>query len=114
MSCSNEEADERASSAWKNMGEPAELPHDEPGREVAGLKLSTATLLARANLAGSLPLLRAGLRSARYPGAGETIDMGREGLCPSCALEYTLAGGETAPSRLEIRGPDRGVTLALR
>lgn len=98
------------------MGAPAELSDAELGRE--RWLDSIVTVLARVVRDGSSIAPRTGLRSVRsrpvfdsWPTCG-CVQVTWGDCCPLVGV-LLLLGEETAPSRLLLREPDRGVTLAL-
>lgn len=103
---------DRASEAWKNRGEFAARSLNEFCREPCDP--SAVNVFARRLLGWSPFTPRAGLRSVRRgalrprPTVGwayETCEDGAGGV---------FVGEENARSRRVLRGPDRGVMLALR
>ena len=105
---------DRASDAWKNIGAPDELSDDEFGRE--RWLDSIVTVLARVVLAGSSIPPRTGLRSVRSRPVLDTwptCGCAQETCGDCCPFIGVLFGEVTGPSRLLLREPDRGVTLAL-
>jgi hypothetical protein len=108
ISSSWEEADDLASSAWKNIDDPTELPPDEYcWVDVLKLFISSGRFCLE-TLPGSALLIPAiGLWSDTDP----TFDIGRGG---NDMLGGVSAGGVAASSRREFLEPDLGVIFALR
>lgn len=108
----SEEAFDRASEAWKNLGEAETRSLNEFARVACGTSAVSVFALRLLGCSGLVP--RAGLRSVRRPAWSPSPIVGCEyGFCGEGTGGVFVGEGKAA-SRRVLREPDRGVTLALR
>lgn len=108
----SEEVVERASEAWKNMGEAAAMSENELERETCCP--SAVRVFARKLLDCSAFTTRAGLRSVRRAPWSPSPTVGWEYGVWGDGAGGVFVGEGNEVSRRVVREPDRGVTLVLR